>query len=102
MSRKYLEYKLENLQLQVTFGVIFCRTTSYLDDVHRLVFLKEHKVWIVYIPSIPFIGERSQVLESYRGSTCLVKFCTCVSKLSVVDTSIHFQKGRVLAALVDG
>jgi hypothetical protein len=49
LSRKYLEYKLENLQLQLTFGVIFCRTTSYLDTVHRLVFLKEHKVWRVYI-----------------------------------------------------
>ena len=37
LSRKYLEYKLENLQLQVTFGVIFCRATSYLDTVHRRV-----------------------------------------------------------------
>jgi len=49
LSRIYLEYKLENLQLQVTFGVIFCRTTSYLDTVHRVVFLKEHKISIVYI-----------------------------------------------------
>ena len=86
----------------MSFGVIFTGTTSYLDNVHRLVFLKKHKVWIVYIPRIPFIGERSQVLETYHSSPCLAKFCTCVFKLPDGEKNIRFPKGSVLAAFGDG